>query len=42
MLITEQLYRKINKLYYHGQSYKDRDESLVEFNNCYYLTSDPY
>lgn len=42
MFITEQLYRKINKLYYHGQSYKDRDNSLVEFNNCYYLTPDPY
>lgn len=41
MLLQEQLYKRLNRLYYHGQTFKNRDRSLSMFN-CYYLSTDPY
>lgn len=41
MILTEQQYKKLNKLYYHGQEFKDRDKTLALFK-CYYLATDPY
>lgn len=41
MIITEQQHTNLNRLYYHGQEYKDRDKSLSEYN-CYYLSTFPY
>lgn len=41
MLITEQLYNKFDKIYYHGQTYKETDKTIKEFS-CYYLTTNPY
>lgn len=41
MFLTEQQYKKLNKIYYHGQISKDRDSSLSSYN-CYYLTTDPF
>lgn len=41
MILTEQNYKKLNKLYYHGQISETRDPSFTLFN-CYYLTTSPY
>ena len=41
MFLTEQHYKKLNKLYYHGQVFKDRDSSVTDYS-CYYLTTDPF
>lgn len=41
MFLDEQIYKKLNRLYFHGQETKTRDLSLKIFS-CYYLTTDPY
>ena len=41
MILTEQQYKNLNRLYYHGQLSERNDESLKLFD-CYYLSTDPY
>lgn len=41
MILTEQKYKRLNRDYYHGQEYLNRDPTLSKFN-CFYLSTDPY
>ena len=41
MLLNEQQYKRLNRIYYHRQRFENRDKSLTDFQ-CYYLTTDPF